>query len=409
MKKIFTLITCLSLIASLGMAQSECDGTRYVDYNAFSSVDITSAVTFGNNNAVGGGPVDLKMDVYEPAGDSETSRPVVIMAFGGSFIGGSRSDVAFLCNMFAKLGYVAVAPDYRVGLFFPNQVTTTLAVMRGAHDVKACVRYLKKTEAEDNNPYGIDPNRIIVSGVSAGAISAIHAAYLDSDTEIPSYMENDTAGLGGVEGVSGTPGYSSEPLAVLSFSGTIGDSSWIDPGSVPICSVHEELDGTVPYLTQEVAVSGLPTGLTASGSGDLHIRVENLGIDNCLLTYRNVANHVGYLSDSEALDFARDFCKDMVCTGNSDCGSVDAGGASGIFEAMEKEEMEIYPNPATDILNFAAEEAGAISILDISGREVLTSTGVRGMNQLDVSNLIPGSYTIMYVGDKTATALFIKY
>jgi len=134
------------------------------------------------------------------------------------FVGGDRSQVVFFKEtIFAKLGYVVVAPDYRVGIFGPNQVSTTLAVLRGAHDMKACVRYLKKTVVEDDNPYGIDPDRIIVGGVSAGGISAIHAAYLDTDTEIPAYMTADTAGLGGVEGNSGTPSYSSAPLAVLSL------------------------------------------------------------------------------------------------------------------------------------------------------------------------------------------------
>ena len=99
MKRIFTL--CLLAFATGAFAQTECNGTRYIDYNSFSGADVTSAVTFGNNTALSGSPVDLKMDVYEPTGDTETSRPVIVMAFGGSFIGGDRSDVAFLGNIFA--------------------------------------------------------------------------------------------------------------------------------------------------------------------------------------------------------------------------------------------------------------------------------------------------------------------
>jgi para-nitrobenzyl esterase len=408
MKRIFTL--CLLAFATGAFAQTECNGTRYIDYNSFSGADVTSAVTFGNNTALSGSPVDLKMDVYEPTGDTETSRPVIVMAFGGSFIGGDRSDVAFLGNIFAKLGYVVVAPDYRVGLFFPGQVTTTLAVLRGSHDMKACVRYLKKTVAEDGNPYGIDSDRIIVGGVSAGGISAIHAAYLNLDSQVPAYMAGDTAGLGGMEGNSGTPDYSSAPLAVLSFSGTIGDSAWIIPGSVPICSIHEENDGTVPYLTQEVAVSGIPTGLIGYGSGDLHIRAENVGIDNCLLTYRGVANHVGYLNgtpDPEALNFARDFCASLVCDGSSDCGNVDAGVGTGLFEA-ERNLIEAYPNPTENVLNFNMDENATVEIIDATGRIVLTNTSQLGKNRLDVSALPTGVYTLRTVGEKISTAHFIK-
>ena len=390
-------------------AQTECNTTRYIDYNAFSGADVTSGVTFGNNTALGGGNVDLKMDVYEPTGDTETNRPVIVMAFGGSFIGGNRSQVAFLGNIFAKLGYVVVANDYRVGFFLPSQISTTLAVLRGSHDMKACVRYLKKTVAEDGNPYGIDPDRIIIGGVSAGAISAIHAAYLNLDSQVPAYMANDTAGLGGMEGNSGSPGYSSEPLAVLSFSGTIGDSSWIVPGSAPICSIHEENDGTVPYLTQEVSVSGFATGLIASGSGDLHIRAENVGIDNCLLTYRGVALHVGYLSgtpDQQALDFARDFCANMVCDGTSDCSSVDAVIAS--ISEVERNTIEAYPNPTTDVLNFSTEEITSVEVVDVTGRVVLSTVSQLGKNRLDVNALPTGVYTLRTVGEKISTAHFIK-
>lgn len=409
MKRIFTL--CLLACSVAAFAQTECDGTRYFDYNTFSSVDVTSGITFGSNQALSGSNVDLKMDVYQPAGDTATNRPVIVMAFGGSFIGGNRSQVAFLGNIFAKLGYVVVANDYRVGFFLPNQVTTTLAVLRGAHDMKACVRYLKKTVAEDGNPYGIDPNRIIVGGISAGGISAIHAAYLDTDDEIPAYMVDDTAGLGGVEGLSGTPNYSSQPLAVLSFSGTIGDSAWINPGDPAICSIHEEEDGTVPYLTTEVAVSGFPTGLVASGSGDLHKRAENVGIDNCLLTYRGVANHVGYFSgtpDQEALDFARDFCAAMVCTGSSDCQNVDIGSAGTGVSDIEQNTISVYPNPTDNVLQFSTEEIVAVEVIDVTGRVVLATTAHRGNNRLDVSKLPTGTYTLRISGQTISTAHFVK-
>ena len=288
MKRIFTLCVICILTAAQVYAQPDCSGGRYSTFDLFSNVDVTSAVTFGNNTALSGSAVDLKMDIYEPAGDSQTDRPVILMAFGGSFIGGSRGDVAFMCNILAKMGYVAVAPDYRVGFFLPNEITTTLAVLRGAHDMNACVRYLKKTAAEDGNPYGIDCERIIVGGISAGAIAAIHSAYLDKLSEVPAYMVNDTAGLGGVEGNSGTPDYSSDAVGVISFSGAIGDTSWIEAGGAAIVSIHEENDNVVPYLTQEVSVSGFPTGLIASGSAHVHLRADNQGVSNDLKTYLGV-------------------------------------------------------------------------------------------------------------------------
>jgi hypothetical protein len=407
MKQIFTL--CLLAFFSFGYvsAQTDCTAGRYVTENLFSSVDVTSAVTFGSNNAVGGGPTDLKMDVYEPAGDSETGRAVVIVQFGGSFIAGSRADVASQCQFFAKMGYVAIAPDYRVGLFFPSEVTTTLAVLRAAHDMKACVRYLKKTVAEDGNPYGIDPERIIVGGISAGAIGAIHAAYLDELSEVPSYMENDTVGLGGVEGNSGTPGYSSSVLGVLSYSGAIGDSSWINQGDVPIISVHEELDNTVPYNTTEVAVSGIPTGLVASGSRDVHARARNVGISNCLYTFAGVQNHVGYLQGGFNADVkaaVTDFLGNLVCGNPSNCAETQFVGIG----ETEVRTIGVYPNPTTDVLKFRTDEVGTAEIIDATGRVVMIVTAGLGQNQVDVSSLPRGAYVLKFQGATIGTARFIK-
>ena len=407
MKQFFTLCFLTLFAAGTAFAQPDCSGGRYTTFDLFSGTNVTSGVTFGNNVALSGGAVDLKMDVYEPEGDTQTDRPVVLVAFGGSFIGGNRSDVAFMCEILAKMGYVAVAPDYRVGFFFPSQVTTTLAVLRGAHDVSACVRYLKKTAVEDGNPYGIDCERIIVGGISAGAIAAIHSAYFDKVSEIPSYMSADTVGLGGVAGNSGTPNYLHDAIGVLSFSGAIGDTTWMEAGDAAIVSIHEEEDNVVPYYTQEVSVSGFPTGLIASGGGDLHVRAANLGLSEALLGYPGVANHVGYLNpiDQDALDFMRDFLADLVCNSGStnSCSALPSGIAD-----IERNSIILFPNPATDILNFQSEEVASIEVIDVIGRVVLNGNSIKGKNRFDVSNLPAGSYILRAIGKTISTAHFIK-
>ncbi|MCF8258081.1 MAG: T9SS type A sorting domain-containing protein [Flavobacteriales bacterium] len=408
MNRIFTLVSLAVLSAATLMAQNECDGVRYRTQNLFPDVTVTSAVTYGSNAALGGGNATLRLDVYEPTGDTETTRPVVVVAFGGSFISGSRGDVASICRIFAKLGYVAIAPDYRVGFFLPNQITTTLAVFRGAHDMKAVVRFLRKSVAESGNPYGIDPDRIIVGGVSAGAIAAIHAAYLDKLEEMPAYMVNDTAGLGGVEGNSGSLGYSSRPLAVMSFSGTIGDTSWIEQSDLPIVSIHEDGDETVPYGTQEINAIGIATGLIASGSRDIHVRADNLGIDNCLLTYPNVVNHVGYLAsgfDPVALEFVTRFCADMVCGGESIC----ASNFVGVEEvAAQRDPLNLYPNPTTGNLQFTASAQGTVEVIDMTGRMLISRQVTAGRQQLDVQGLPCGAYVLRLIGQDVTTVRFVK-
>ena len=68
---------------------------------------------------------DLRLDVYEPVAGSDHPRPALIMAFGGAFHRGSKSEevfkgenpctgVAEYCREFARRGYVCFSIDYRL-------------------------------------------------------------------------------------------------------------------------------------------------------------------------------------------------------------------------------------------------------------------------------------------------------
>src|SRR5688572_15035543 len=111
MRSQYTALLCSAF--ALHASAQDCGGGRYSSM-IFSDVTVTSAVVYGSNTGVGGGAQTLRMDVYEPTGDVLETRPAIIVAFGGSFISGTRADVADLCNTFARMGYVAIAPDYRV-------------------------------------------------------------------------------------------------------------------------------------------------------------------------------------------------------------------------------------------------------------------------------------------------------
>ncbi|MDQ3099915.1 MAG: T9SS type A sorting domain-containing protein [Bacteroidota bacterium] len=384
MKRILPAFLVL-LSVTPALAQ-DCVGGRYRD-PIFSGVQVSAPIVFGSNTGVNGVTQTLLMDVYEPADDNTISRPVVIVAFGGSFISGSRTDVAILCQEFAKRGYVAIAPDYRVGFFALNEPSTLLAVMRGTHDLKACVRFLRRS-VEEGDPWNIDPDRIIVGGVSAGAIAALHAAYLDDETEMPTALVPLSDDIGGVEGLSGNPGYSSEVAACFSLSGAIGDTTWIDQDDVPLVSIHESGDQIVPYYTQEVLVISQPTGVIASGSHDIHVRLENLGIDHCLLTYPT-AGHVGYLiSDAiNSTDHVFNFTANIVCEAEAYCGAEIVG----VPEVGSPDNI-IYPNPASDMITLGTLSSSAISIVDLHGREVLSRAAGSSDQNFFVGDLPAGVY-----------------
>jgi acetyl esterase/lipase len=102
------------------------------------------------------------LDVWRNSQASNTSnQPVIIFWHGGGWVKGSRQDYAFAARAYAEQGYVVVVPDYRKvpNVHFPEFI----------EDGAQAVRWV-----EDNiSDYGGDPERLVFSGHSAGAHTAV--------------------------------------------------------------------------------------------------------------------------------------------------------------------------------------------------------------------------------------------
>ncbi|MCI5058805.1 MAG: T9SS type A sorting domain-containing protein, partial [Flavobacteriales bacterium] len=243
------------------------------------------------------------------------------------------------------------------------------------------------------NPYKINPKGIIVGGFSAGAICGLHTAFLRNESEIPSWLTaSDTTGMGGVEGNSGNSGYSSEVIAVLNYSGAIGDTTWMDASKyAPTFSVHDDGDDIVPYDTREVYFGGsVPTGLTASGSLHVNDRLNNLGIPSQLVTF-NRNSHVSYVNSTvefdSILDLTKDFLVDnVICTWPTSTESQNS----------ETEKLDVYPNPSrSDItLKLSSNQIKSLQIFDLTGKVVINESfnPISTAVSYDVEGLQPGIY-----------------
>ena len=147
----------------------------------------------------------------------------------------SRSADAFinLSQRFARRGYVAVSINYRTvtsDRFAKDPVSAMMDVM---YDAKAAVRWLRANAAA----YRVDAERIGIGGGSAGAFTALHAAYGDG------------------EGTSGNAGYSSRVSAVVDFWGGMYDFADMETGEAPLVIIHGTDDKKVPYSYAEKLVS----------------------------------------------------------------------------------------------------------------------------------------------------------
>ncbi len=398
-----------------GKISAQCPGERYFNYVFPGNPIVTSNVNYGSNTKSTGAIQQLMLDVYEPNGDTATNRPLVIIAHGGSFIGGSKTDadVVSFCKDLAKLGYVAASIEYRLGMTNlpipgPDSSDATEAVMRGLHDGRAAVRYFRKNVDVGNNTFKIDPNNIFFAGVSAGGFIALQLAYLDEISEIPSYI--DTIGqpglTGGLEGNSGNPGYSSDVKAIINMCGAIGDTAWMKPGDEPLINFHGTNDGTVPYGSAQITLLGLYPLLQVDGSFTINAQAIAMGIPTCFEIYEG-QGHVPASSNAFYYDTTlvkmRNFLHHFVCGDALNCnynGSiVNAQGAGIVEQGFEASNWSLFPNPAHHTLSLYSSQITTtplqLSIFNLMGQEVYTAPVKQVSNQsIDISTLAPGFYTL---------------
>jgi dipeptidyl aminopeptidase/acylaminoacyl peptidase len=204
---------------------------RYRD-QVFSNVTVTGNLTYGSATGIDGNPETLKLDLYQPTGDTVAKRPAMIWIHGGGFTKGDKSSGAGKATLFAKLGYVAVSINYRllspVGCGGnPSPTPTCVNAAIGAqHDAQAAVRWLRANATT----YRIDTDRIAVSGGSAGAVTSLLVDWRPEDP-----------------GDSGNPGPSSKVRAAVSVSGGAPNNDFITADDGPALFIHGTEDQVVPY------------------------------------------------------------------------------------------------------------------------------------------------------------------
>lgn len=418
MKKTFTLLTAAMFFGTIN-TNAQCTGDRY-KMQIFSGFDITSDILYGNNISYTGSSEDLTLDVYEPAGDTETNRPLMIICHGGNFTSGSKtgSDVVPLAEDITKMGYVVASINYRLGfegLFSGtlDSVFATETVVRAVHDYRAAIRYFKKDFSENGNTYGIDTSLIFASGVSAGAITAVHLGYMDQPSEIPTYIDTNKVGLGGgIEGISGNPGYNSKIAGVINIAGAIRDTNWMQANDTPILSFHGDQDATVPYDTDIIYLLGAFEIMRVDGSQSIHLRTNNVGITNCFLTHYGAGHvpHVGSdLFKDTTLTYMSNFMSSIVCNETLNCG-YDGTTLVGI-EEENQEEATVYPIPAAS--NITIQARGIIKevqLMNLLGEIVLTKQGNNTDNMQITRNKLPsGVYILSIKTDIGTTTKKISY
>ncbi len=250
-------------------------------------------------------PEDVRLRVYHPTDlPAGAKRPLVVLIHGGYFIAGSYLDFDAFAKRFAELGFVAATIDYRLckrndcllaNVISPCNISWGSSFMPSAYvaavDVNDGIRWLQQ-HAQD---YAIDPEKIIVSGHSAGAFTALNVAFLDQ-TEIQQVIAG--AGLPGHD-------YISEPLdpvegiqAVVPMAGATLNLDWIEASeivddNIAVGVIHGTADGVVGYGATEAIPCCNTYQTIVYGGCSVAGRVQELGGNLFMLSGEGFGHDIG--------------------------------------------------------------------------------------------------------------------
>lgn len=160
------------------MMLASCGSKQAAQPAVFSDIEFAQAPTAD-------GTKTLEMNIWKGTGDG--IQPVVLFVHGGAWQSGDNKLDASGSEQIRALmelrdsGVTVAAATYRFSqeAIFPAQI----------HDVKAAVRFLKANAGT----YGIDPDRIMTMGESAGAQLALLTAVSNGEESLEGSIGGNTA------------------------------------------------------------------------------------------------------------------------------------------------------------------------------------------------------------------------
>jgi acetyl esterase/lipase len=201
------------------------DTSRYAE-QVFDSVKVEKDILFARVVNHKDALVELRLDVYEPFGDSCKNRPVILWVHGGGFTGGTRTQsyISILANAFTRRGYVSVSTDYRLRSNPGEDIKGTID--DAVEDVIQALVWIRK----NSEKYGINKDHIIIGGGSAGGILSTNLCF-SGPADPPT---RDKSGLIAFVNLWGSP-HKNRMYAT------------IDESDPPTILIHGKADSVVPF------------------------------------------------------------------------------------------------------------------------------------------------------------------
>ena len=386
-------------------------------------VQVENDIWYGNAVLFNGSTDSLRLNLYKPSGDGQTERPLVILIHGGGFVDGNRSELNDVCNTLASMGWAAATISYRLGfygtglveppyIYDPNEFRR--AVHRAMQDAKGAIRTLKGRQAQDSTSTA----NVLLLGFSAGAITALHAAYLDTPDERPAatqaigdvqhfltfYPRPD---LGGIEGSIATDnGEDASVLGVVNIFGALMDTTYIGSSNDPaLYSYHQTLDPVVGCGVQR-PYWGIGLGVPDNypwihGSCSINNRISSLGFapGRYAFNLHNGNEHAVHDPAGVLLE-SLSWMRSLFCSTTTS-----------VADRPAVPSVTIFPNPTIGVVRIGTMEPSLVSVelLDATGRSLASPVTALGAVELDLSTFGAGLYLLRITsGERVSVRTLIR-
>lgn len=202
---------------------------------------------------------ELKLDLYQPNATSVPS-PVIMYIHGGGWASGSKAEEMLWLLPYLQAGWAGVNVEYRL-----SQVAPAPAAVE---DCRCALRWIRRNARK----YSLDPNKIVVTGASAGGHLALMTALVSDSAGFDNhcFADDDQPWTGKIpeapkvaavinwfgptdltdmvrERRSYAVSWIENPLAMQELARRVSPITYVRPGVPPVLTVHGDGDPLVPY------------------------------------------------------------------------------------------------------------------------------------------------------------------
>ncbi|MDX2033232.1 MAG: alpha/beta hydrolase [Blastocatellia bacterium] len=279
MKRIVLLSVAVALLCLPAYGQAPLAGTAAWAAENTINYRVAPNITYLVANGY-----EAKLDVYTPRSASANAlAPTLIYIHGGGWTGGTKESAFMNVLPYLEMGWAVVNVEYRLA-----RVSLAPAAVE---DCRCALKWVVRNAKE----YNIDPNRLVVTGHSAGGHLSLTTGMLPAsagldrqcfgadDARNPEVKVAAIINWYGITDVNDllddSPNVKTYAVQWLSslpnraeVARRVSPLQYVRPGLPPILTIHGDADPTVPYthavrLHEALNKAGLPNQLLTIPGG----------------------------------------------------------------------------------------------------------------------------------------------